>query len=328
MRSEEICGICCNDNLQYLGARIYHQQDIEKLDSYEQNRYRVLFGQWFPGQNQVKLKIVLCKRCGFIFYLPRPQEKDIDQKYRYLQECAEKKDGISPFAAGEIKRARLIYKYLASVIKLDTVSRILDYGGNDGRLMKPFVDAGKSCFLVDYNPSVIQDVTKLGDTVNDLKNEDAFDLIYCSHLLEHLADPLDALKKFLKHLNPDGYLFVEVPMEIIGRLPLQKEPVTHINFFSPNSLANLLAQSGFHLIDCRLDSCLHSSGNRNFGIRAIGQKCEDVINDMKRNEFKKPDALDYIKPDFLSAVKLIMINPGILKRFFLYKIRQYMGSSR
>ncbi len=324
MKNERICDVCLQDDLQVLGVKVYERASIEKHDDYDRARYKVLFEQWFPEKEAVKLEIVLCQNCGFIFYLPRPEVKDIDDKYKYLQRFSGESNGDDPFGPIDVKRANLIYGYLRSVIDLSRIDRVLDFGGNDGRLMKPFAAAGKSCFLLDYNQTSVTGVTKLGDTIEDLQEKEAFDLIYCSHLLEHIADPRETIEKLLTHLTPDGYLFVEVPMEIIARLPMQSDPVTHINFFSPNSLANLLTQSGCRLADCRLESCLHSSGKWNFGIRAIGRKYNAKAGALDQIPLKKPDAMNYIKPDFSSKLKFIQMNPGMLKRFLIFKIKKYL----
>ena len=68
-------------------------------------------------------------------------------------------------------------------INLQRVHKVLDYGGGDGRLMQAFQNAGKECYLVDYNQSCIPGVTKLADKIQEV--EQTFDLIICSHVLEH-----------------------------------------------------------------------------------------------------------------------------------------------
>ena len=41
--------------------------------------------------------------------------------------------------------------------------------------------------------------------------DNSFDSVYCSHVLEHIAEPETALKNWLRILNPGGYLIVTVP---------------------------------------------------------------------------------------------------------------------
>jgi hypothetical protein len=116
-----------------------------------------LFEQWFSHDAVVRLKLVLCENCGFVFYLPRPESDDIDNKYYFLNSLASEEEGhaLSPTAPTELKRANLLKKYLAGQVNLASVDSILDFGGHDGRLMHPFIEAGKTCYLVDYTPQSV-----------------------------------------------------------------------------------------------------------------------------------------------------------------------------
>ena len=89
----------------------------------------------------------------------------------------------------------------------------------------------RNVFLVDYNQNCISGVTKLADTIEDLSQSKKFDLIICNHVIEHVAQPLQVLKKLVSYLDDHGHIFIEVPMEVWKHPPLAREPVTHINFF-------------------------------------------------------------------------------------------------
>jgi SAM-dependent methyltransferase len=41
--------------------------------------------------------------------------------------------------------------------------------------------------------------------------EGPFDLVSCFHVLEHLSDPLQALRQFARLTDPDGLVYIEVP---------------------------------------------------------------------------------------------------------------------
>lgn len=43
--------------------------------------------------------------------------------------------------------------------------------------------------------------------------ENAFDLVYCSHVLEHVPDDLSAMDEFFRVLKPGGTALVQVPMD-------------------------------------------------------------------------------------------------------------------
>ena len=79
-------------------------------------------------------------------------------------------------------RAKKIYKKVVPHIKKGS-GRILDVGGADGHCMTFFTDH-YSCEILDYeNRDLIQGVKKIGETLNDLKKTDVFDLILTCHTL-------------------------------------------------------------------------------------------------------------------------------------------------
>jgi SAM-dependent methyltransferase len=129
--------------------------------------------------------------------------------------------------------------------------RILDYGGGNGKLLKPFVDAGHSCHIVDYNDNPIPGVTKLCDDIGSVPEGEGFDLIICSHVLEHVSDLQGLVSSLRRHLNPGGLLYAEVPQEIWAGLKLEADPVTHIDFFTASSLSRLFLENGFQVLESR-----------------------------------------------------------------------------
>ena len=157
MQTETSCEICGRNDWQVLGQRTYTDSQQKNDSLYQQLRFRVLFDRWFPGQTQVTLKSKLCKNCGFIIYMPRPEAKDIDAKYRYLQELKQANQDyrqvtglLAHDSPLEMVRSRSLFRYINQYGDLKRVTRILDYGGADGRLMVAFRDSGKQCYLVDY----------------------------------------------------------------------------------------------------------------------------------------------------------------------------------
>jgi SAM-dependent methyltransferase len=118
-------------------------------------------------------------------------------------------------------------------------------------------------------------VHRVGDTLAALSPDNTYDLIVASHVIEHLADPLGVVRTMGGHLRPGGLLYVEVPMEIWGRPPLQSEPLTHINFFTATSLRYLLEAAGLTVRQCRLASSRHPGGRRYAAIKAVAVRAAD-----------------------------------------------------
>jgi SAM-dependent methyltransferase len=91
----------------------------------------------------------------------------------------------------------------------------------------------------------------LGETALE---DDAFEAACAFHVLEHVDDPLDALRTIRIALKPGGHLLVEVPnaaSAVARRQGADWQPLDlphHVGHHSPGSLRVLLSRSGFELV--------------------------------------------------------------------------------
>jgi SAM-dependent methyltransferase len=92
-----------------------------------------------------------------------------------------------------------------------------------------------------------------------------FDCIVCSHVLEHLCDPDEVLRRLGHALSDEGTLIVALPNILYWRQRLDflrgkfrytdggLMDRTHYRFFDWITAQELLAESGFKIIDAGLD---------------------------------------------------------------------------
>jgi ubiquinone/menaquinone biosynthesis C-methylase UbiE len=84
-------------------------------------------------------------------------------------------------------------------------------------------------------------------------NDNSFDLVYASHVLEHVLEP----RKFLAELQRVGNLvYIEVPCELNLRTSYYSLQATlnigHINAFTPHSFALMLQTTGLEVLDLKI----------------------------------------------------------------------------
>jgi 2-polyprenyl-3-methyl-5-hydroxy-6-metoxy-1,4-benzoquinol methylase len=308
------CEICSAIDWRTIGAQVYRRDECRPEEKYRFLRFRALFEKWFPGRDQVEFTCVACRRCGFVITIPRPEQADMDAKYVFLYEIW-RPDGseIPRDAPIELRRSTVVFDYLSKQIDLTRVEDVLDYGGGDGRMMRSFVEHRKSCFNVDYHKTCIPGVTRLGDTLDDVSPDKQFDLIICSHVMEHVVEPLRVIERLATHLRDGGWIFVEVPMEIWRGAPLQVEPVTHVNFFTPNSMWNMLTLAGLHVQQSHLATFLHASRKSSHAVRAVAQRTNRKL-EIPAASLVPSDVEEFLNPGFREIVRYYALCPSVLVR--------------
>ena len=266
MRSDPTCPICGLTAWKSLGSRTYRPLEYGKASPYVRKRLEILFQIWFPGTTEVTMSSVLCQHCGFVCYLPRPDADDIDRKYAFLADDASTRDEISQELESDERRSLDLYKRLRPYMHSN--ASVLDFGGGNGRLMLAFLAREHNCYLIDYAGEKLPGVRYLGSQLSDIQAGRKFDLIVCSHVLEHVADPYSAVNALRSYLAPGGVFYVEVPLEIWKKAPLAVEPVTHVNYFTVDSLRILLERAGYSVLTCEEGLFTTENGGQGLAVRA------------------------------------------------------------
>jgi len=202
-------------------------------------RLWILFERIVKKRDDFVFEYMLCKSCGFIFINPRLSENDLKIKYDTINELGEVKYRLKNNPPSNLnKRANRIYNLIIKYLDYTQQSKytILDYGGASGYNLS-FFDNRFKCGVLDYEKwDLPYGIEYLGRDLSDLKNMDKFDVILLLHTLEHVPDPKKLIENICKHLNDNGIIYVEVPLGCFNEWKYRSEPLTHINFFSEESL--------------------------------------------------------------------------------------------
>lgn len=98
-------------------------------------------------------------------------------------------------------------------------------GSNKSYIFRPYSKA--NIFLDIESPSKKIENFIVGDISHTPFRDTVFEEVYCSHVLEHINNPLDALRELIRIC--DGVLTVKVPHRFSKYA--KKDP-KHINFFN------------------------------------------------------------------------------------------------
>ena len=182
------------------------------------------------------------------------------------------------------------------------VKRLLDVGGGEGGFAQAFVlQRGGEAVLVEPGPVAAQRARDSGLQVIEagiespavaehVAQQGRFDAVSFLDVLEHLNDPLAALRRARQLLTPGGTLLVSVPN--VGYWPVVRDllagrfdylPVgilcnTHVRFFTAYSLEQLLQEAGFELVQLRRHAPAMDAEFMRFvqAAEAAGTTCDQV----------------------------------------------------
>lgn len=213
--------------------------------------------------------LVRCSECRTVFTSPRP--KNIGWAYtgfysggRFAGSVREESLGFEKILLCR-QRVHLLNRLCDGKLKGTTATtlKLIDVGCSHGNFL---LQCHKLCPSVQLegcdmdegalNESVAANVAKLFHTNSVDKplgnlESDGYDVITLFHCLEHLEDPLAALKDARRVLKPGGLLFVEVPNYgswmrwFWGRYWLPLLIPQHLTHFDRESLSSVVIKAGF-----------------------------------------------------------------------------------
>jgi|GEM_PF-1006392 len=248
------CPICKSNKLQVLKKYSYvfpKAKESASLKYYYEERLKIFFDKILKDGSPAKFNVCMCKSCGMIFTNPRFTSDEIREKYDAISKLESEFVFRHEHPARKTEeRSKRIYLLVTEYMRDSSrLNRILDYGGAEGYNLLHFLNADNTCYVIDYvqydRPRSIQFFQ--GD-LTVLKASETFDVILLCHVLEHATDPRAFLKALSYHLAETGLLYIEVPLGCFGEWRSLREPLTHVNFFSEQSLCECFRDSDLNII--------------------------------------------------------------------------------
>ena len=200
--------------------------------------------------------MVRCTGCGLLATWPSPDDATLEEMYEsddYFEARSMRE------AAPEPWRRRLV-EILAA---LPPVTRtILDFGAGPGHL----VNAAKHLGVPMEGIEPSHRARDLARALYGIElraslprpEELAVGAVTALHVLEHVRDPLEALRQLRALVAPGGVIFIEVPhagaldMRVPSRRRLILDLPVHLHHFTPDTLKRIVTRAGWNVLDVRL----------------------------------------------------------------------------
>lgn len=212
--------------------------------------------------------IIQCKQCGFIHITPLPAEEELHRIYSEEYYTVEKPLFIVQ-QQEDIDWWRTIFddRYAYLEEHLGHAERtILDIGCGPGFFLQRGAERGWQGVGVEPSRQASAHARSLGCEVHTLflqqavagLSERRFNAIHMSEVLEHVPNPLNVCETAYRMLEPGGIMCVVVPNDFNplqsilheqqGNHPYWLAPPHHINYFTFDSMSQLLQTVGFSIV--------------------------------------------------------------------------------
>lgn len=210
-----------------------------------------------PIALQNGFRIVRCRRCGLVYVNPRPALEDLVSLYADYHA----RGGETEASWDRLMRPifRESAERLCSSRDGSGQGRLLDVGCGYGAFVALMRERGWDAEGVDPSPTVVAAAVSkgrpvyLGTLAGMQSPNGTYDAITMFYVLEHVPDPMGALKRAFDLLAAGGILLVRVPhttpiVRLLAPFGLGKalyDPPFHLYDFSPTVLREMLRRTGF-----------------------------------------------------------------------------------
>ena len=209
--------------------------------------------------------LVKCKVCELVFMNPKPTRHFLDKYYS-------EKYNYDNFLVNKEQLIDTGKRTLDFVKKYKKKGKILEIGCMYGFFLKEANDYGFETYGIEKSKdaaSYARNSLKLSVVSSDISDtsfkKESFDIIYMSHVIEHLIDPKAELKKIYQYLKPNSYLILKCPnfsslsSKLMGKNWSWLCPPEHVYQFSPKTLSNMLISENF-----KIDNISTSHGDHSY----------------------------------------------------------------
>ena len=199
-----------------------------------------------------ELNFSICKDCGFIY-----QSKTVEpsEMRNYYEKSIVAFDNLYKPTSDKVKSVARHINIIKDEMSVFPKS-VLEISCLNSYVLKQFKKNGTKV-IEGLEPSKIiakglkekEKIRIHNTTIEKFKFKKSYDLIILTHVLEHLYDPLNVLRKCFKSQKNNQYVLLEVPLfDNIESYPNGTFFLEHLSYFSENNFLKLVELSGYKTV--------------------------------------------------------------------------------
>lgn len=263
--------------------------------------YRFDPARWIPGT------VVRCTACSAIYKKPAESARPIAE---YYTDPGYHDLAYWSYEAQAERALRRILDGIVSVVGKPDSRSLLEVGCGPGRFLRMAQEAGFEVSGVELNGgNAAEACQRTGgapifcEDFMSMRPGRQYDVIAMLDLIEHLPDPLAALRRSYELLKPGGYIAIYTPnhsgittrvADLLYRISghAVKGPVAeifdclHLVFFDVNSLRAALQHSGFRVVHTVLSPYDPERNDQASGISALGVRALEACGSILFGQFR------------------------------------------
>lgn len=205
--------------------------------------------------------IVVCENCGLVFLNPQHADQDYESYYKALNyregKSISKEKILNKHQFKKIP-VKCLTDYLNSQQMAEKEINVIDIGCGFGESIKFMAESGlaaeglePSLDAADFALKNFGIKVNVGSIFNHDLPHGNYDVVSNMAVIEHLTDPLAALKEMRRLLKPDGILFMNTPdlKGMVLRKGMDRYfKFVHTYYYTNVTLSSLIQLAGFEIV--------------------------------------------------------------------------------
>ena len=205
-----------------------------------------------------------CPACRLTQLNPMPTEAELRALYEESYFSGEEQGlGYADYRAQREEYLETFREELRRIAAHKPSGTVLDIGCGYGFFMEAAIDAGFDAYGIDVSDACIAEAQAQFpgrafcgaiDEVPDLEGK-RFDVIFASHLIEHIPNPKHFLQTLAGYLKEDGILVFVTPniASLLARFSGSRwvsfKAPEHVAYYTPQTMQQMLKAAGYQTIE-------------------------------------------------------------------------------